>query len=63
MRLVLILPLLASPVLTDQGGGTLNPEAMTINRVLSDIADGQVSMMACAAGFRTAAGGMGKGLL
>jgi uncharacterized protein len=51
MRLVLILSLLASPVLADEGGGTLNPEEMTINRILSDIADGQVSMMACAAGY------------
>jgi uncharacterized protein len=51
VRLVLILSLLAVPALADDGGGTLNPEEMTINRVLSDIAAGNITMMGCAAGY------------
>ena len=51
MRLILALCLIATPVLAEDGGGTLNPEEMTINRILSDLAAGEVSMMACAAGY------------
>lgn len=51
MRLILALCLFATPVLAEDGGGTLNPEEMTIDRILSDVAAGEVSMMACAAGY------------
>ena len=51
MRLILALCLFATPVLAEDGGGTLNPEEMTIDRILSDVAAGEVSMMAGAAGY------------
>ncbi len=44
---------LASPVLASDSdsGGDLNPEEMTINRVLRDVGRGQVNMMTCAVGY------------
>jgi len=32
-------------------GGTLNPEELTLNRVMKDIAEGRTSMTICAAGY------------
>lgn len=32
-------------------GGTLNPEELTLNRVMKDIAEGRTSMTNCAAGY------------
>lgn len=32
-------------------GGTLNPEELTMNRVMRDIAEGRTSMTTCAAGY------------
>jgi len=57
MRLV---PLLAGLLLasapavaqTDAGaGGTLNPEELTLNRVMKDVAEGRTSMTICATGY------------
>lgn len=42
------LPALAEP---DEDVGTLNPEEMTIARILDDVAHGETSMMTCAAGY------------
>lgn len=44
--------LLTVPGLAEEdAGGTLNPEEMTINRVLQDAAEGKISMTACASGY------------
>jgi hypothetical protein len=43
-----VLPALAEPA---EEFGTLNPEEMTIARILDDIARGRTSMMHCAAGY------------
>ncbi len=56
MRAILVLALTAAPAFAepdavDGAYGTLNPEEMTINRVLEDIARGETSMMNCAAGY------------
>ncbi|HQU68549.1 MAG TPA: tetratricopeptide repeat protein [Albidovulum sp.] len=53
MRLVLIAALAAaSPVLADEESiGTLNPEELTINRILEDAENGITSMTSCAAGY------------
>lgn len=53
MRLVLIAALAAaSPVLAeDEAIGTLNPEELTINRILEDAENGITSMTSCAAGY------------
>ncbi|PZR48045.1 MAG: hypothetical protein DI537_59200, partial [Stutzerimonas stutzeri] len=32
-------------------GGTLNPEELTLNRVMKDIAEGRTSMTICATGY------------
>lgn len=40
-----------SPALAESDLGTLNPEEMTINRLLENAARGQVSMTACASGY------------
>ena len=50
MKALLILTLCASPALADEGG-TLNPEELTLGRVLEDVARGQTSMTHCAAGY------------
>lgn len=37
---------------TDAGaGGTLNPEELTLNRVMKDVAEGRTSMTICATGY------------
>lgn len=53
MRAILILCLSALPALAEPEDdiGTLNPEEMTIARILDDVARGETSMMACAAGY------------
>ncbi|MGL4279733.1 MAG: tetratricopeptide repeat protein [Albidovulum sp.] len=52
MRLVLIAALAATPVLADdEDVGTLNPEELTINRILEDAENGITSMTSCAAGY------------
>ncbi|MCA0273923.1 MAG: sel1 repeat family protein [Proteobacteria bacterium] len=53
MRLVLIAALAAAtPVLAeDEAVGTLNPEELTINRILEDAETGVTSMTSCAAGY------------
>lgn len=35
----------------DEGGGTLNPEELSMNRLLDNAARGEVSMTTCAAGY------------
>ena len=50
MKYLLILTLCASPALADEGG-TLNPEELTLGRVLEDVARGETSMTHCAAGY------------
>lgn len=53
MRLILIAALAAAgPVLADdEDVGTLNPEELTINRILEDAENGITSMTSCAAGY------------
>lgn len=53
MRLFLIAALAAAtPVLADEEAvGTLNPEEMTINRIIEDAENGDTSMTSCAAGY------------
>lgn len=53
MRAALLLLALALPVHaeTGEGGGTLNPEELSMNRVLDNAARGEVSMTTCAAGY------------
>lgn len=51
MRLILILTLAAAPAFADADLGTLNPEEMTINRLLDNAARGDVSMTSCASGY------------
>jgi hypothetical protein len=56
MRVVLMLALTALPALPalaepEEDIGTLNPEEMTIARILDDVARGETSMMNCAAGY------------
>ncbi|MFO1204009.1 MAG: tetratricopeptide repeat protein [Tabrizicola sp.] len=53
MRTILILCLTSLPALAepDEDVGTLNPEEMTIARILDDVARGETSMMNCAAGY------------
>jgi uncharacterized protein len=52
LAVVLALGLIASPALAEEeAGGTLNPEEMTINRVLQDAANGKISMTSCASGY------------
>ena len=57
MRLAIItvsLLLFASDAMsqTDAGaGGTLNPEELTLNRVMKDVAEGHTSMTICATGY------------
>ncbi len=48
-----MLLLLSSPVLAEdmEDGGTLNPEEMSINRVLENAARGEVDMSSCASGY------------
>jgi TPR repeat protein len=43
----------ALPVLADetQDGGTLNPEEMTLGRVMDNVANGQTDLATCAAGY------------
>lgn len=50
MKALLILTLCASPAFADEGG-TLNPEELTLGRVLEDVARGETSMTNCAAGY------------
>ena len=50
MKALLILTLCATPALADEGG-TLNPEELTLGRVLEDVARGETSMTNCAAGY------------
>lgn len=53
MRAILILSLSALPALAEpeEEIGVLNPEEMTIARILDDVARGETSMMHCAAGY------------
>lgn len=53
MRTALLLILSAAPALAEveASHGTLNPEEMTIARILDDVARGETSMMNCAAGY------------
>lgn len=53
MRLVLIAALAAAtPALAEEEpAGTLNPEELTINRILEDAENGVTSMTSCAAGY------------
>ena len=53
MRVILILTLSAMPALAEpeEEIGILNPEEMTIARILDDVARGETSMMHCAAGY------------
>ena len=53
MRAILILAVTALPAVADpvEEVGTLNPEEMTIARILDDVAQGETSMMNCAAGY------------
>lgn len=53
MRAILFLTLAALPAHAEAVDefGTLNPEEMTIARILDDVARGETSMMACAAGY------------
>lgn len=54
MRLAGILILCAVPALADEAlssFGTLNPEELTLNRVLDDVARGETTMTNCAAGY------------
>lgn len=53
MRLALCLLVLATPALaeTDDSLGTLNPEELTIGRVLEDVARGETTMTNCATGY------------
>jgi hypothetical protein len=53
MRAILILTLAALPAHAEavEEFGTLNPEEMTIARILDDVARGETSMMTCAAGY------------
>lgn len=48
---LLALPAVADPAAVIEDIGTLNPEEMTIARVLDDVARGETSMMTCAAGY------------
>lgn len=56
-RLALLLAALAGPVLAgevetrDGPGGTLNPQELSLGRVLADIAEGKTTMTNCAAGY------------
>jgi hypothetical protein len=53
MRVLLVLAVTTLPVVAEpvEQLGTLNPEEMTIARILDDVARGETSMMACAAGY------------
>ncbi|WP_435259096.1 tetratricopeptide repeat protein [Thioclava sp. FR2] len=51
MRVTIALILAATPVLAESEYGALNPEEMTINRLLENAARGQVSMTSCASGY------------
>lgn len=52
MRLVLIaLVCLGLPALAEDDLGTLNPEEMTIGRILDDAARGDIDMTTCASGY------------
>ncbi len=56
MRALLLLAITALPCLAEtprveEDFGTLNPEEMTIARILDDVARGETSMMNCAAGY------------
>lgn len=54
LTLALVLaPALSAPALAEEDGpaGTLNPEEMTMGRVLEGIARGETSMTNCAAGY------------
>lgn len=41
---------MAQDTVTDEGG-TLNPEELTLNRVMKDVAEGKTTMTNCAAGY------------
>ncbi|WP_350334309.1 tetratricopeptide repeat protein [Coralliovum pocilloporae] len=56
IRVTLFLSLLAAPALADptsqtDPGGTLNPEEMSMARVMENIRRGQTDMSSCAAGY------------
>ncbi|MFN4193431.1 MAG: tetratricopeptide repeat protein [Tabrizicola sp.] len=53
MRWILMLSLSCMPALAEpeDSFGTLNPEEMTIARILDDVAHGETGMMTCAAGY------------
>jgi hypothetical protein len=56
MRAILLvilttLPAFAETPAEEEDFGTLNPEEMTIARILDDVARGETSMMNCAAGY------------
>jgi TPR repeat protein len=50
-RLLAIALMLATPALAEDAGGQLNPEELSMNRVMEDIAEGRSSMTTCAAGY------------
>jgi len=55
IRLTLAAALLATPALCqsedDGGGGSLNPEEMTLSRVMKNVRRGQTDMVTCATGY------------
>ncbi len=52
LRAALACLLLATPALAqDNPGGTLNPDEMSLDRVIDNIRNGQTSMMDCASGY------------
>ncbi len=51
MRLTLAICLLAFPACAETDLGTLNPDEMSLGRVLDGIAQGETSMTNCAAGY------------
>lgn len=55
IRLTLLTALMAAPALAqsddDLGGGSLNPEEMTLNRVMKNVRGGQTDMVTCATGY------------
>ncbi|MBD3678604.1 MAG: sel1 repeat family protein [Rhodobacteraceae bacterium] len=52
IRIILALSLTAAPVLASEDSyGTLNPDEMSMNRVMENVRNGQVDMTTCAAGY------------
>lgn len=52
MRFLLTLALIATPIAAfSDAGGTLNPDEMSLGRVMDNIANGETSMTTCASGY------------